>query len=385
MPKVKDYLKVYCSSDWHNPPDRLEDSVRRFIEEAKAGGADLVIGVGDLFDLADYPWKRFADEGGAIQQLGELLKGHGLEFIYIEGNHDPIYWIDKVIAPKKYPYLNFPNLEVFHGKEKGDVCAVNVGDSTYHFVHGDQWALDWKWLRKLSRLTIPIASLGPIRRLTHWWVSRMNPAGIKRKALWLEREAKRAQEKWQAKREQDKGSPDWRKWDRQAKKAREERERYNQVTGWIHGGASGHAETNKCVVVCGHTHKPWEAAADEDTPRLYDDGDMVDSCRYLVIDEKGVTSHKLKGKCQHSSMEDGEEGSLDKVTLRILQAAVTTFVLGLGIALLPIPISISTLLAGYPSLPGQVLWLARWLLIIGVGLFVIGSVLDWVAQLRENS
>ena len=59
--------------------------------------------------------------------------------------------------------------------------------------------------------------------------------------------------------------------------------------------------------------------------------------------------------------------------------------LGLGIALLCVPISISTLLCRYPWLPGRVALLAGGLLGTGLAILVIGCVVDHLARKLRSS
>ena len=346
MPKAETYRKVYCSSDWHNPPDKLKESVKAFIQKAKEGNADLIIGVGDIFDLMDYPWRDFTLEKGAIQEFSDQLGD--LEFVYVEGNHDPLKWVKKVMA-----HFEFQHLQIWSGP---GVYELNLHGTRYQFIHGDQWAMDWKWLRKVSDLLVQIAPWGPVRRLWHWWVNRMNPGGLTRRiALRKARRMKLPKASAQ--------------WQHEAMLEEKERGRYDQITGWIHGGAGGHAEANDCVVVCGHTHKPWTSGAWE-SPRVYDDGDMVDSWSYLVIEKGDVKPDWLQEDYDENPKQDLDETLFDRVMLLILLAGVV-------IAFLALPIWIVMVLAALPSLP---LWLAWLPLAAGVGLFAIGSVLDWVDQ-----
>ena len=213
---------VYCSSDWHCPPQGLRESVKQFIRKAKVD-ADLIVGNGDLFDLMEYPWKEFVN-CKAVQEFEEELEGK--RFIYVAGNHDPVKYVKRVIA--------IPNVEIRRREFRQD-----VDKTTYYFTHGHQWGFWWSWLRWLSDMLIVVAP--PIY---HWWLDKISP----RKA-------------------NEKG----------------EKEKYNRLTGLIHSGASQFAERNNIIVVIGHTHKPW-FAGDWQLPIMYDDGDMLDSQTYLRIE-----------------------------------------------------------------------------------------------------
>ena len=221
---------VYCSSDWHNSQVELKDSVRTFIRKAKVD-ADLIIGNGDLFDLMEYHWKNFVN-CKAVQQLKEELEGK--KFIYVVGNHDPAKYVKRVIVE--------PNIQIVSRNFR-----VSLDNRTYHFTHGHQWAIDWSWLRKFSDILIVVAP-----PMYHWWLNKVTPRKLKEK---------------------------------------EEREKYNRITGLIHSGASQFAEQNDIVVVIGHTHKPW-FAGDWESSLMYDDGDMLDSQTYLRIE--GIKVERLK-------------------------------------------------------------------------------------------
>lgn len=344
MPKVSG--RIYCSSDWHNPPDKLKASVKAFIQEAKKGNADLVIGVGDLFDLMDYPWQDFISREGAIQELLDELGD--LRFVYIEGNHDPLKWIKRVMA-------NFEpqHLQIWSGP---GIYELQLDGRRYQFTHGDQWAIDWKWLRKLSDLLVQIAPVEPVRRLWHWWVNRMNPGRIAQR-IELRRARLAALRRGSA------------QWLREEALERKEESAYNRFVGWIHGGAGGHAETNDSLVVCGHTHKPWISRA-WDSPRVYDDGDMVDSWSYLIIEGGGVTTCWLEGDYDGGPWADLNETLFDRVTLFVLLAGVVAI-------LVAPPIWIILALAALPSLPW---WLALLPVGAGIALFALGSLLVWVDQ-----
>jgi hypothetical protein len=199
-------------------------------------------------------------------------------------------------------------------------------------------------------------------------MARVTPGGLKRRIKQLESE-----------REGElKGSDERGRTNRRLER---ERQRYDEATGWVHGGAGRHAETNECLVICGHTHKPWKAdgfEGEKPVQRVHDDGDLVDSCTYLVIEGGTATLQRLEGKCKPEKSKP--ESSLDQVTRWALLAGLASALLGLVIALLPIPISVSTLLGRYPWLPGWIVWQATTFLAAGVALFAVGCVLDMVAR-----
>jgi len=45
---------VYCTSEWHCPPQGLRKPVKQSIHKARVD-ADLIVGDGALFDLMEYP------------------------------------------------------------------------------------------------------------------------------------------------------------------------------------------------------------------------------------------------------------------------------------------------------------------------------------------
>jgi metallophosphoesterase superfamily enzyme len=104
---------VYCSSDWHCPPQGLRQQVKEFIRKAKLD-ADLIVGNGDLFDLMEYPWREFV-ECKTVQEFSEELEGK--PFVYVAGNHDPAKYIRKVIA--------IPNVQIMHGQ-----FPLKLGETT---------------------------------------------------------------------------------------------------------------------------------------------------------------------------------------------------------------------------------------------------------------
>ncbi len=214
---------VYCSSDWHNPPEGLRNSVKMFIRKAKAD-ADLIVGNGDLFDLMEYPWKKFVN-CKAVRELKEELEGK--KFVYVAGNHDPVKYVKKII--------NGPNIEIV-----SRIYRVTLNNRTHHFTHGFQWGFLWPGLIKFSDFLVVVVPL-----IYRWWLTKVTPRKLKEEG---------------------------------------EREKYNKITGFIHSGACQFAEKNDIVVVIGHTHKPW-FAGEWKFPLMYDDGDMLDSKTYLRIEE----------------------------------------------------------------------------------------------------
>lgn len=268
--------KVYCSSDWHNPPDTLKESVLAFIEEARKGQREalekgqrvLVVGVGDLFELMLDGWESFID-GPAIRRLGEELGD--LEFVYVAGNHDPLPWIEEVMVrsgQQMRPLRGF---------------GFELEGARYYFHHGHRWDMRAGWIRVLTPLLMWLGSRGWLRGFLRRWMERMNPGGLKARVKRLQA----------AKDSQPRGSGEW---TRASRALERERQRYDERIGWVHAGAGRHAETTGRVVICGHTHKPWRSEGFEGPkPRLcvHDDGDMVDSFTYLVIDASGVTLHTL--------------------------------------------------------------------------------------------
>jgi UDP-2,3-diacylglucosamine pyrophosphatase LpxH len=258
MEGAKVYDIVYCSSDWHSSSDPLRQSVGDFIERAKDGKARadkdkkvLVVGVGDLFDLMKHGWKAFKS-CHAVQQFQQELGD--LEFVYVAGNHDPLPWIGEIMAPLGGQIETVPH------------CEVEVDGTKYYFAHGHQWDKNAWLFRLFTSSFIRLTSWAVVRRLIYWWEETWNPTpGALRRRM------------------QGPGTP-------------REREVYNKKVGWVHGGAGRHAETKDCVVVCGHTHKPWTGHAfhgHKPVLRLHDDGDLVDSLTYLLIDGSGAVLHRL--------------------------------------------------------------------------------------------
>jgi UDP-2,3-diacylglucosamine pyrophosphatase LpxH len=293
------YDRVYCSSDWHNPPDKLSDVVAAFLKEAKRGQAEaglgarrvLVVGVGDLFELALNGWTAFVS-GQAIQQFADELEG--LDFVYVAGNHDPPRWVRKVMN-----HLGRQVRLVNH-------LSVSVGGHPYHFVHGDRWDRRARWLRPATNLLIWLDGWEPLRRLLQWFLDRLTPTpGALKHRIW------RLQEERESQPRSSEG------WQRRSRDLQAEKERYDEAIGWIHGGAGRHAETNDCVVICGHTHKPWKGLAfkgEQPVLRMHDDGDLLDSCTYLVIEGRKATLHRLLGRVVVQRLEP--QGWLRKVLPR---------------------------------------------------------------------
>ena len=355
--------KIYCSSDWHNPPDKLKESVVVFLEQAKRCQAEvekegkrvLVVGVGDLFDLVIHGWKAFIS-CQAIQQFAEGIEG--LEFVYVAGNHDPLRWVSRIMNALHQPLKVVPHY------------SLEVDGQEYYFVHGHQWEVKARWIRLWIPLLIWLTSWAPGRRLVQWWNDRVSPTPGRLKSRMKRLEAQR-----------ETLPRDSLEWNRMNRSLGGERERYNQAIGWVHGGAGRYAETNECVVISGHTHKPWKAHAFEGAKpmqRMHDDGDLVDSCTYLVIEGSTVTLRRLEGRCKAAKPKP--ESWFDKVTDWALVAGSAGALLGLAIALISILISISTLLCRYPSLPGWVASAAGKLLVTGLVVLVVGCVLDQLAR-----
>ena len=276
MKRAQVCYRVYCSSDWHNPPDRLKESVRAFIQEARKGQREalekgqrvLVVGVGDLFELMLDGWESFID-APAIHRLIEELGD--LEFVYLAGNHDPLPWIEEVMVRSGQQMRPLPGF------------GLELEGARYYFHHGHRWDMRARWIRVFTPLLMWLGSRGWLRGFLRWWTERMNPGGLKARVKRLEAERD----------SQPRGSDEWARLSRMLEG---ERQRYNERIGWVHAGAGKHAEITGRVVICGHTHKPWRAAGFEGpTPVLcvHDDGDLVDSFTYLVIDASGVKLHTL--------------------------------------------------------------------------------------------
>jgi UDP-2,3-diacylglucosamine pyrophosphatase LpxH len=363
MAEAQGYARVYCSSDWHNPPDKLKESVVAFLEQARKGQEDvekqgksvMVIGVGDLFDLTRHGWKAFIS-CQAIQELADELRG--LKFVYVAGNHDPLPWIGKIMGAVDQRLKPIPHY------------GLRIDSQKYYFAHGHQWNAAARCLHLLTPLLIWLTSWSPVRRIVEWWMNRVNPTPGRIKQCMARLEMERDCQPRRSAR-----------WSRVNRRLESERERYNESIGWVHGGAGRHAETNGCVVICGHTHKPWRAHAFEgerSVPRLHDDGDLVDSCTYLVIEGGTATLRRLAGSCKPAKPKP--ESWLDKGAGWVLVIGSAGALLGVGTALLRIPISISTLLCRYPWLPGRIASLAGGLLGTGLLILVIGCVLDYLAR-----
>jgi len=216
-------MVVYCSSDWHCPPQGLSEPVKQFIHRAKVD-ADLIVGNGDLFDLMEYPWKEFVN-CRAVREFEKELDGK--RFIYVAGNHDPTKYIRKVVE--------IPNVEIKH-----PAYPLDVGNTTYYFTHGYHWGFHWSWLRWFFD---PLIILVP--PIYHCWNKKNS--------------AKRAKEKG-------------------------ELQKYSHLIALVHSRASQFAELKDVTVVIGHTHKPW-FAGDWENYIMYDDGDMLDSKTYLRIED----------------------------------------------------------------------------------------------------
>lgn len=260
MGNAKVYDTVYCSSDWHSSPTELRQSVAHFVQRARDGKVEagenkkvLVLGVGDLFDLMKHGWKAFR----GCQAIEDFQNELGdLDFVYVAGNHDPLPWIGEIMAPLGNQVEMVPYKE------------LEVDGNKYYFAHGQQWDRNARWFRLLTPTFIWLTSWAPVRGIVEWWQERLQPTPY---ALKRRRGSLRTA-------------------------TDTEKELYNQAVGWVHGGAGRHAETRDCVVVCGHTHKPWMGQAfDMGQPelRLHDAGDLVDSLTYLVIDSTGATLHTL--------------------------------------------------------------------------------------------
>jgi predicted phosphodiesterase len=115
-------MTVYCSSDWHCPPQGFAQQVKEFTGKPTVD-ADLIVGGGGLSDLMEYPYKQLGD-CKAVQEFVEELEGN--PFVYVAGNHDRAKYIRKVTA--------IPNIQIMHRE-----FPLKLGETTYRFTHGHEW------------------------------------------------------------------------------------------------------------------------------------------------------------------------------------------------------------------------------------------------------
>lgn len=122
-------MNISAISDVHVklPHDPADELLCRFLDHELVRSSDVVLLLGDIFDLMSGNHDAYLrDFAHIFQKMDEILKS-GIKIYYFEGNHDvhlkglfKKYWKGGEFIPLKYPVT-----EAFEGK-------------TYYFSHGDE-------------------------------------------------------------------------------------------------------------------------------------------------------------------------------------------------------------------------------------------------------
>ena len=121
-------MKISIISDIHVHPDKSQglDILKQFCRNSKVMSSDLVVLLGDIFDLMVYDFSEYEKlYRSALIEIQNLIDT-GVKVVFVEGNHDfCLQYFFKNIFPDKnfYYFKNGFNL--------------NTGDQLISFFHGD--------------------------------------------------------------------------------------------------------------------------------------------------------------------------------------------------------------------------------------------------------
>jgi len=112
-------------ADAHENPGGLSQEFKKAILCARLDGSPLVC-AGDTFNLIPYGLRAYRNSR-TFNDLLSLLDDH--QIILLEGNHDPIHWLDRL-------FKDHPNVIILK-----DLLIDDI-----YIAHGHRWGPLWSWL-----------------------------------------------------------------------------------------------------------------------------------------------------------------------------------------------------------------------------------------------
>ena len=182
-------------ADAHEIPGGLSQEFKKAICLARLDGSPLVC-AGDSFNLIPYGLAAYM-ESRTVNELLSLLDDH--QIILLEGNHDPIHWLDRL-------FKDHPNVIILK-----DLLIDDI-----YIAHGHRWGPLWSWL---GRFANPLNSCAN-RYIPGTWYD------IAKRMGWMP-------------------------------SAVQGEDRYHAVVLSLLIGAIRYSEKHKCKVAMGHSHKEY--------------------------------------------------------------------------------------------------------------------------------
>lgn len=135
-------MKISIISDVHVTDDKDESFhlLVRFLEQQKVVKPDVVVLLGDIFDVMSGYQRTYFRKYEQIFKLFSTLISRGVTFYYFEGNHDMHLGM---LMKKAAVYFKF-NSEKFIVERKFRI--LNDGDFHLYFAHGDELEDDQEYL-----------------------------------------------------------------------------------------------------------------------------------------------------------------------------------------------------------------------------------------------
>ena len=189
-------------ADAHENPGGLSQELKKVICLARAAD-DTLVCAGDSFNLIPYGLMAYRNSR-TFNELLYLLDDH--QIILLEGNHDPIHWLDRL-------FKDHPNVIILP-----DLLIDDI-----YIAHGHRWGPLWSWLPFFAE---------PLNR----YANRYMP------------------ETWY----------DLAKWAGWMPSAVKGEDKYHAVVLSLLIGALRYNEKHNCKVAMGHSHKQYTVQEDGD-------------------------------------------------------------------------------------------------------------------------
>lgn len=131
-------MKISVISDIHVHPknEKSINTLREFCRNDVVRNSDLVVFLGDIFDLCVYDFDQYKlIYSSALIEIETLLKS-GVEVVFVEGNHD--FRINSL-------FKNWTKIYKFHYFDNG--FYLHIGREVFSFFHGDTIEIENRFYR----------------------------------------------------------------------------------------------------------------------------------------------------------------------------------------------------------------------------------------------
>ena len=137
-------LKISVISDIHVNPDFSGglDILRKFCRNQKVRDSDVVVFLGDIFDLMVYDFDSYLDIYSEALEEIRGLTDHGAHIYFVEGNHDFNIRsvLEKSLGREQFFYFS-------------EGLNLNISDKIFSFHHGDSIEIE-NYFYKIYRYII---------------------------------------------------------------------------------------------------------------------------------------------------------------------------------------------------------------------------------------